>query len=612
MKAHMSKIGLRGKFILLYLTFVFVILSIAAFVYYASVWENVYSIVSANLLSIAEKNSYIIDQRLKLIAEYANGLSVDKDIRDALNDYEQAEDAFERYALDHSFRDTLSKYFLYCESILSVNVVTENITYGYTGEINVIPVNTFKDSQVFREAAQAQGKTVWIPTYHFFNEYQQNYIKLDNNIYQYVFTAAKMLRSMGDDYAVLVINFLEDSLTDPFSDDQSEFIDHYAIFAPDGRVVSHSDKSLLATVVQEDWIEEAALQGSGVMNVRVRDREMIMAFARSKVTGWVSCIFTTQKALMARSVAIMIRGILVLTAVLATVCICVLALLSRGFIRPLIELRKGISQSGYGKFDEPVAECGISEMRMLIMRFNRMNQKIQQLIYENYQMVILKEKQELMMYNLHVNPHFILNSLNVVNLELLRRGQYDLSDIIGKMASIMDYTLNTQAIMVPLREDWMHTQAYMDIMQKRYGSRLHYDADVSDSLMDHLIPKFLLQPLIENSLSHGSVNQAGDISISVRARATENGILFEVEDNGKGFTEEKIREILQKESLDSIKHEGGLNNIRFRIHAIYGEKYDIRIESTPYVSTRIQILLPFQSCLRDIPPAEPQQKPPES
>lgn len=599
-----QKMGLRGKFMLFYISFVLVILAITAGIYYASAWENVYGIASANLLNLAEKNSYIIDQQLKLVGEYANGLTVDRDIRDALDEYEKADEAFERYALDRSFRDILSKYFLYCESVLSVNVITKDITYGYTGEINVIPVNTFKDSHVYRAAMQARGKTVWIPTYHFFNEYQQNYIKLENNIYQYVFTAAKVLRETEDDYAILVINFLENSLSDPFNDENSEYIDHYAILTPEGKVVSHSDKSQLASCIDEDWIQQTALKGSGVMNVQIDGRKMIMAFAESKVTGWFSCIFTTQKALMAGSVIGIIRGIFVLMFVLATVCICVLILLSRGFLRPLINLRKGISQSGDGKFDETVDECGIAEMRMLIMRFNRMNQKIQQLIYENYQMVILKEKQELMMYNLHVNPHFILNSLNVVNLELLRKKQYDLSDIIGKMASIMDYTLNTQAIMVPFKVDWTHTKAYLDIMHKRYGSRFFYDCDIHDDLMEHLIPKFLLQPLIENSLSHGSVNQTGDIHISVRAKTTEQGILFEVEDNGKGFTPEKIEQILHGESSKENRHEGGLTNIRFRIQAIYGEKCDIRIESDPYVRTTIKILLPFQSRLQEAPPVE--------
>lgn len=599
-----QKMGLRSRFMLFYISFVLIILTITAGIYYASAWENVYRIVSANLLSIAEKNSYIIDQRLKLVGEYANGLTVDRDIRQVLDSYEKADDAFDRYALDRRFRDILSKYFLYCESILSVNVITKDITYGYTGEINVIPVNTFKDSQVYREAMQARGKTVWIPTYHFFNEYQQNYIKLENNIYQYVFTAAKVLREMDDDYAILVINFLENSLTHPFSDENSEYIDHYAILTPEGRVVSHSDKSQLTTRIDEDWVQQAALRGSGVMNVRIGGTEMIMAFAESKVTGWLSCIFTTQKALMAGSVVGIVRGILVLMSVLATVCICVLAFISRGFLRPLISLRKGISQSGYGKFNETVDECGIAEMRMLITSFNRMNQKIQQLIYENYQMVILKEKQKLMMYNLHVNPHFVLNSLNVVNLELLRRKQYDLSDIIGKMASIMDYTLNTQTIMVPFKVDWMHTKAYLDIMQKRYGSRFCYDCDISDDLMERLIPKFLLQPLIENSLSHGSVNQTGDIHISVRAKTTEQGILFEVEDNGKGLSPERIEQILRRESSDENRHEGGLTNIRFRIQAIYGDTYDIHIESTPYVSTTFQILLPFQSRLQEAPSAE--------
>ena len=214
-------------------------------------------------------------------------------------------------------------------------------------------------------------------------------------------------------------------------------------------------------------------------------------------------------------------------------------------------------------------------------------------LLRQHQMVILREKQELSMYNLQVNPHFVLNSLNIINLELLKKGEDDLSEMISKMASIMDYTLNTQAVMVPFWMDWEHTLAYMDIMRKRYGGQFTYRLDIQPDLREQLIPKFLLQPLIENAILKGNRNVSGPFRIEIHAGRCPEGMLFEVTDNGKGISEEKRREILDKKPSEGAQHAGGINNVRYRIQCIYGEQYDISIESEPYVKTRIIIRLPL-------------------
>lgn len=587
------RMGLRANFFLGYVAFMLVILSVTGITYYTSTWRRVYDFASDNLLSIVEKNCQITDQKLLLVAEYANGLTVDKDISTCLNHYQQASDTFEYFMLDREIRDILSKYFLYCDSILSVNLVTSNIVYGYTGEINVIPVDTFRDSRVYRDTMAANGKTVWIPTYDFFDQYRQNYIRLERNAYQYVFTASKLIRAMEDDYAVLVINFLENVVSEPFLSEQPAYIDQFAVITPEGEIVTHSDHAMLAQTVSEPWIAMALERGSGVAEVHAFGRDRIVAFARSQATGWLSCVFTTQESLMDGFMISIARGMIVPIALIATVCMAVLALLSRGVLKPMLNLQKGFSHSGRGRFDELLPEAGIMEMRGLIRSFNRMNQKISQLIHDNYQMVILREKQELSMYNLQVNPHFVLNSLNIINLELLKKGEDDLSEMISKMASIMDYTLNTQAVMVPFWMDWEHTLAYMDIMRKRYGGQFTYRLDIQPDLREQLIPKFLLQPLIENAILKGNRNVSGPFRIEIHAGRCPEGMLFEVTDNGKGISEEKRREILDKKPSEGAQHAGGINNVRYRIQCIYGEQYDISIESEPYVKTRIIIRLPL-------------------
>lgn len=585
--------GLRTKFTLCYLFVMATVLALTGGIYYATTWSRVYNTATESLLTLVQKNNQIIDQQLNLISEYANGLTVDSDVLGLLDAYQNADSLYDYYALDRGFTGILSKYFLYCDDILSTNIMTGNLSYGQSGEINVIPVDTFHESRVYQAAVKARGQTVWIPTYHFFEEYRQNYIQLDNNIYQYVFTAAKLIRQLENDDVILVINFLESMLSEPFSSHNAEYEADFFILSPDGTVVTHSRQDRIATTVDEPWLKEVIQQGAGVITAAMDGREVILSFSPSEVTGWISCISTTKQSLMHGFLKDILHNMLLILAVLAATCTFAVALLSGGILKPILALQRGMSQSGHGNFDAPVNEAGIDEMRTLIRHFNRMNGRLRQLIYENYQMVILRKEQELNAYNLQVNPHFILNSLNLLSLELIQAGEDELSDFTSELSSIMDYTLNTHDIMVPFSLDWKYTLAYLNVMRKRYAGRFTFMADIDPTLLDVSVPKFLLQPLIENSLSHGCVSMARPIKITINARKSADEMIFDITDDGIGFAQEKVAKILSTKPLGGAGHSGGINNARFRIQSIYGESRDVEIQSIPLSHTQITIRLPL-------------------
>ena len=585
--------GLRTKFTLCYLFVMATVLALTGGIYYATTWSRVYNTATESLLTLVQKNNQIIDQQLNLISEYANGLTVDSDVLGLLDAYQNADSLYDYYELDRGFTGILSKYFLYCDDILSTNIMTGNLSYGQSGEINVIPVDAFHESRVYQAAVKARGQTVWIPTYHFFEEYRQNYIQLDNNIYQYVFTAAKLIRQLENDDVILVINFLESMLSEPFSSHNAEYEADFFILSPDGTVVAHSRQDRIATTVDEPWLKEVIQQGAGVITAAMDGREVILSFSPSEVTGWISCISTTKQSLMHGFLKDILHNMLLILAVLAATCTFAVALLSGGILKPILALQRGMSQSGHGNFDAPVNEAGIDEMRTLIRHFNRMNGRLRQLIYENYQMVILRKEQELNAYNLQVNPHFILNSLNLLSLELIQAGEDELSDFTSELSSIMDYTLNTHDIMVPFSLDWKYTLAYLNVMRKRYAGRFTFMADIDPTLLDVSVPKFLLQPLIENSLSHGCVSMARPIKITINARKSADEMIFDITDDGIGFAQEKVAKILSTKPLGGAGHSGGINNARFRIQSIYGESRDVEIQSIPLSHTQITIRLPL-------------------
>lgn len=168
-----------------------------------------------------------------------------------------------------------------------------------------------------------------------------------------------------------------------------------------------------------------------------------------------------------------------------------------------------------------------------------------------------------------------------------------MSDFTSELSSIMDYTLNTHDIMVPFSLDWKYTLAYLNVMRKRYAGRFTFMADIDPTLLDVSVPKFLLQPLIENSLSHGCVSMARPIKITINARKAADEMIFDITDDGIGFAQEKVAKILSTKPLGGAGHSGGINNARFRIQSIYGESRDVEIQSIPLSHTQITIRLPL-------------------
>ncbi len=587
MKLGKSRIGLKGKFLIVYFLAISLLMCLIGTTYYNSTSSTLYGLVTADLVSLLQKNNQIIDQRLEIVSEYANGLMVDEDIDDCLTQYQKAEGDYEVFAIDRPISQLLNKYFLYSEDVFSVNIMTSRMSYGAIRTSNIIPAETFPQSRVYRAALLGNGETVWVPTYHFFEEYHQSYIQSENASYQKVFSAAKLIKNFDGDYAILVINFLDSVYSDVFNTQDMKAKGPYFIIAPDGKVVSHSNRSYLGATLDYGWLDDAFQKKSGYESIQINGEEFIMCYDVSNVTGWMAGVIVQRSTLMEEFIQNILGNLAFILIILMIIPLFVVMLISSSFLQPLDALQKGIRASGAGDFDNPVPETGFSEVRGLIHRFNKMNSRIRQLIRENYEMVILKKEAELNAYNLQLNPHFILNSLNILNLELIRKGEDELSEVVIELSQMMDYTLNTKESLVPFSLDWNHTENYLKIMQKRYKDQFRYTAEIDPGILNTEVPKFFLQPFVENSIVHGFTSLPYPGQIKISAKLTGSLRVFVIEDNGSGI-DSGVLQIIGSSPEGSI----GINNIRYRLRCIYGDDFQLEISSQPYTSTAVTIRIP--------------------
>ena len=192
----------------------------------------------------------------------------------------------------------------------------------------------------------------------------------------------------------------------------------------------------------------------------------------------------------------------------------------------------------------------------------------------------LRQKQaEYLALQNQINPHFIYNTLDNIRY-LIPTDPQRAQQLIGRFIGILRYSINNTKHNVTVKDDLKYLQDYLVIQSTRFGANFSYEIDIDDACMEFIIPKLLLQPLLENSIKYG-FQKKPCIHIRVRGWLGEDALYFTVEDNGGGVDEtmlEQLRDILRSDEVN-IEH-NGLQNINRRIWLGYGGDSGLTIDST--------------------------------
>ena len=192
-------------------------------------------------------------------------------------------------------------------------------------------------------------------------------------------------------------------------------------------------------------------------------------------------------------------------------------------------------------------------------------------------------------------PHFVYNVMESVRFQI-DEDPKKAKNMLLAFASLMRYSINYGHSKVRLETDIDYLNDFLMLQKIRYNQLLSYDFHIPDELLDCLIPKLLLQPIIENSIRHGFV-KGQQLHIDIKAEHVGDELIFTVQDNGKGIPEEELQEIKErfKEEVsdDTVKHIG-LYNVEKVLSMLYGEGYGLKIDSTINVGTTVVLRMPYE------------------
>ena len=308
---------------------------------------------------------------------------------------------------------------------------------------------------------------------------------------------------------------------------------------------------------------------------------------QSNTTGWTVWLYQPV-GLAGESM----RPIGVMAGVTILICIFAAVLayfITSGMVSGRIERLTCLMQEVQeGSMDMQVGSDDRDEIGMLYRGFGSMMKRIRTLINEVYLGKITQKEAELKALQAQINPHFLYNTLSLINWKALAAGEEDISRMTLAMSTFYRTALNRGRNVLQVEAELSNTRAYLEIQSMLHNGDFDYEIEVQPEILQCESLNLILQPLVENAIHHGIEEKTdGRGKISVRGWKEDNCVWFMVEDNGVGMEQKVADKILTMESKGY-----GVRNVDERIRLCYGEKYAMKVESVVGKGTKMTIHFP--------------------
>lgn len=429
---------------------------------------------------------------------------------------------------------------------------------------------------------EAQGSTVWITDYS--QDYGLFLVKELREAKDFSF------RHMG----TLIINVNPDTLIGQTSIFRSAYETPSLLLLEDGKTIYSSQElpqreiSRLTSSLEKNYtITEVMDQTLFAVKGYIPDYDWdYIAMVSYESIAWTVSLTTT----------ICIGAMLLCAGTVLLLSARILAALTRHFDW----LVKKMHLVGEGTYQFPANPYDYSqrkdEIGQLHTNFDSMAHKINTLITENYTNELLKKEAQLKSLESQMDPHFLYNTLDSIHWRANAVGAEDISQITTSLGYLLRMSLSKSSEPFTLRQELELVENYMAIQKLRYSQRLIYEMQIPKEYQNLLLPKFTIQPLLENAIRYGLDNSSDVCTITVSAVLSEDLLVIEVKNSGSSFEENLLEKLVNQEILPH-GFGIGLLNIHQRIQIAYGDHFGLHLKNIEEEETGeeyavVQVFLP--------------------
>jgi two-component system, sensor histidine kinase YesM len=315
------------------------------------------------------------------------------------------------------------------------------------------------------------------------------------------------------------------------------------------------------------------------------------------------------KWLVQRNVTIVILMVLFILGSIFSV------ILLRSVTRPISQLVKNVKKFMVGDYDTPDIKGGGAEIETLAHAFNKMATGLRFYFREMQekaqlqQQLLEQENENLRIHNLlretelkalqgQMNPHFLFNTLSIINKMAYIEGAQKTSELLESTTELLRYNVYNSSKVSDVNSEIECIKNYLYIQQKRFGERIKFELFVGPELPNIKMPALIIQPMIENAVIHGVGDMVVGGMVKIIVKLEGNLLKISIEDNGPGIDSEIIENIMSVETPESKNGLGiGIINVKRRLEMFFGGRGLLIIESSPGCGTVVTINLPINECL---------------
>lgn len=285
--------------------------------------------------------------------------------------------------------------------------------------------------------------------------------------------------------------------------------------------------------------------------------------------------------------------IILMVLILGTVAYALAYIITYSITKRISRLIGRMRKVQNGVLDAEIANTSRDEIGELIENYNFMIQRIASLVREQYELGQELKSAELKALQSQINPHFLYNTLDMINWLSKRNSVNKVSTVTKALAQFYRLSLNKGMDITTIGNELQHVTSYVNIQNVRFLNKIHLVTDVDENIQKYPIPKITLQPIVENAVLHGILEKEDKSgTILIKAWKEEDTVVLSIEDNGVGITELRLREIISGTLSGESGSGYGIQNTNQRIKLLFGEKFGLRYKSTLGEGTTVEVRIP--------------------
>lgn len=399
--------------------------------------------------------------------------------------------------------------------------------------------NFFYHSELFTDLNQS-GNPVLRGAFRYSDFFPGSYPDSLNTRY---ISLGQRLATMRQAVGYVIINVDESYIRSLYHDDSRKLSGESLLLDSRNRILSCEDKDLIGSMVLMKPLDS---ENENVIHLTLKGYDIEKLNASNQIIFYpykdygLSIIYEIPYRTLFSNIH-QLKTLLVLFLAVFIILDLILSLFWISAItKPLTSLITAMKSMGKGKLGTKLETSDSSDFRFLADQFNQMSQSIQRLIRENE--VIQEERHELALQNLQaqLNPHFLYNTLNTIKWMAIVSKASNVADCVTALGNLLQPIFRNTKTTWPLEEELNYLKNYLRIMNYRTGAPIDFSASIEPGLLSCQVPKFILQPLVENAVTHSNPSAYEKNYIHLEGRGRKHSFVLTLHDNGLGIPAETL------------------------------------------------------------------------